>query len=89
MPAAPRASRARPAKLIYPTRERAVSEGELYSARVIIDAEGFVFGARLLHSAGPKDADAANLIFRFRYAPALDDDGRPIKSTLEQPFLVQ
>ncbi len=89
MPAAPRASRARPAKLIYPTRERAASEGELYSARVIIDAEGFVVGARLLHSAGPMDADAANLIFRFRYAPALDDDGRPIKSTLEQPFLVQ
>jgi hypothetical protein len=89
IPAAPRASKARPAKLIYPTRERAASEGELYSARVIIDTEGYVVGAKLLHSAGPKDADAANLIFRFRYAPALDDDGHPIKSTIEQPFLVQ
>lgn len=89
IPAAPKASRARPAKLIYPTRERAASEGELYSARVLIDPEGYVVGAKLLHSAGPKDADAANMIFRFRYAPALDDDGHPIKSTIEQPFLVQ
>jgi hypothetical protein len=89
VPAAPKASKARPAKLIYPTRERTASEGELYSARVIIDSEGYVVGAKLLHSAGPKDADAANMIFRFRYAPALDDDGHPIKSTVEQPFLVQ
>ncbi len=89
VPSAPKASKARPAKLIYPSRERAASEGELYSARVIIDSDGYVVGARLLHSAGPKDADAANMIFRFRYSPALDHDGRPIRSTIEQPFLVQ
>lgn len=89
IPAAPRASRARPPKLVYPTRERDASEGELYTARVIIDRDGYVVGARIAESHGPKDGDAAAMIFRFRYAPALDDDGRPIKATIDQPFLVQ
>lgn len=90
VPAAPKASKARKAKLIYPTRERDVSEGQLYTARVTIDTDGYVVGARLLQVVtGPKDSDASAMIFKFRYAPALDDDGKPIKSTLEQPFLVQ
>lgn len=89
VPAAPAASKARPARLIYPTRERDVSEGDLYVARVTVDRDGYVVGARLLRSGGPKDGDASAMIFRFRYAPALDDDGRPIRSTVEQPFLVQ
>lgn len=89
-PAAPRASKARPPKLIYPTRERSVSEGELFLARVTIDTDGYVVGARLLQGLGThKASDASAMIFRFRYSPALDDDGRPIKSTVEQPFLVQ
>ncbi len=89
-PAAPKASKARPAKLIYPTRDRPVSDGELFLARVTIDTDGYVVGARLLQGMGThKDSDASAMIFRFRYLPALDDDGRPIKSTLEQPFLVQ
>jgi outer membrane biosynthesis protein TonB len=89
VPAAPKASKARPPKLVYPTRERDASEGELYLARVTIDTDGYVVGARLLHSAGPKDTDASTMIFKFRYAPALDDDGHAIKATIEQPFLVQ
>jgi hypothetical protein len=37
---------------------------------------------------GPRDNEAADLIFRFRYLPALDDAGRAIASTFEQPFHV-
>ena len=88
-PAAPKASKARPAKLIYPTRERDASEGELFVARVTIDTDGDVVGARLLSGALHKSSDATTMIFMFRYLPALDDDGRPVQSTLEQPFLVQ
>ncbi len=89
-PAAPKASKARPPKLIYPTRDRPVSDGELFLARVTIDTDGYVVGARLLQGmGGHKDSDASAMIFRFRYSPALDDDGRPIKATVEQPFLVQ
>ncbi|MBA2543363.1 MAG: hypothetical protein H0V17_27225 [Deltaproteobacteria bacterium] len=88
-PAAPRASKARPAKLIYPSRERQVDDGELFIARVTVDHEGYVVGAHLTKRlGGPKDDEAAGLIFRFRYAPALDEDGRPIKSQLDQQFLV-
>jgi len=88
-PVAPKASKARPAKLIYPTRQRSVSEGELFTARVTIDSEGYVVGARVASHGNPKETDASAMIFRFRYAPALDDEGRPIRSTVEQPFLVQ
>lgn len=88
-PAAPKASRARPAKLIYPKRQGDVEAGKLFVARVTVDAEGFVVGASLLQGDGPYRGQAGGLIFRFRYLPALDDDGRPIRSTFEQEFLVQ
>jgi hypothetical protein len=88
-PPAPKASKARPAKLIYPTRDTPIVDGQVYIARVKIDAEGFVVGARLTQRlGGTEDDDAASLIFRFRYAPALDDDGRPIRSEVDQQFLV-
>ena len=87
VPAAPARSRARPARLVYPSRRRDVSDAELYVARVTIDDEGYVVGARLVRGFhGPRDTMAASLIWRFRYAPALDDDGRPIRSTLDQRF---
>ena len=37
---------------------------------------------------GPRADAAASLIFKFRYLPALDDDGHPIRATIEQSFLV-
>ncbi len=88
-PPAPAASKARPATLVYPAREREVDDAELFVARVTIDHEGFVVGAVLVRGfGGPHDAMAADLIWKFRYAPALDDEGRPIRSTLDQKFLV-
>lgn len=88
-PPAPPASKARGATLVYPVREREVDDSELFIARVTIDEEGFVVGARLVRGfGGPRDATAADLIWKFRYAPALDDDGRPIGSTFDQRFLV-
>lgn len=86
---APPPSRARPAKLVYPSRQRAIEEGRLFVARVTVDHDGYVIGARLVRGfGGPRDDEAANLIFRFRYAPALDDAGRPIRSSFEQRFHV-
>lgn len=88
-PPAPIASRARPAKLVYPVRERDVADSELFVARVTIDDEGFVVGAKLVRGfGGPRDAQAADLIWKFRYSPALDDEGHPIRATFEQRFLV-
>ncbi|MDX2090515.1 MAG: energy transducer TonB [Kofleriaceae bacterium] len=86
----PTASKARPAQLVYPKRSRRTVEGETFIARVTIDSEGYVVGARLVRGfGGPRDAEAAGLIFKFRYAPALDDVGHPIRSTLDQDFLVE
>ena len=88
-PPAPAASKARAATLVYPVRQREVADFELFVARVTIDDEGFVVGARLVRGfGGPRDAMAADLIWKFRYAPALDDEGRPIRSTFDQRFLV-
>lgn len=82
-------SKARPAKLIYPTRERDLGEDRLFVARITVDTDGYVVGAKLVRGgSGPRDAEAADLIFRFRYLPALDDDGRAVRSTFEQPFHV-
>ena len=91
-PPAPRGdppSKARAPRLIYPTRQRDVEDAELFVARVIVDDEGFVAGARLVRGfGGRRDEVAAQMIWRFRYAPALDAEGRPIRATLDQRFLV-
>jgi Gram-negative bacterial TonB protein C-terminal len=82
-------SKARPAKLIYPTRARDLGEERLFVARITVDTDGYVVGAKLVRGVtGPRDDEAAELIFRFRYLPALDDNGRAIASTFEQPFHV-
>lgn len=89
-PAAPPVSKARPPRLIFPTRQHEVEDGATFVMRVTIDREGFVAGARLVHGfGGRRDEQASDLIWRFRYAPALDDLGRPIAATIDQPFLVQ
>lgn len=85
----PPPSKARPAKLIYPTRQRDLGADRLFVARITVDTDGYVVGAHLVRgSNGPRDDEAADLIFRFRYLPALDDAGRAIRSTFDQPFHV-
>ncbi|HEY5949604.1 MAG TPA: hypothetical protein VIV40_29115 [Kofleriaceae bacterium] len=90
-PPAPPVSKARPAKLIWPNRDREVDDDDnLFVARVTVDRDGSVVGARMTRTRPGSRADhAANAIWTFRYAPALDDDGRPIPSTFEQPFQVR
>lgn len=86
---APAASRARPPRLIYPSREREYADDELFVARVTIDSDGFVVGAQLVGGRGLRGAErAASAIWRFRYRPALDGHGRPTTVTIEQRFLV-
>jgi len=88
---APRVSKARPAKLIYPTRDREVEdEADLFVARITVDTDGDVIGAHMLKTRpGARGDQAANAIWSFRYLPALDDDGRAITSTFEQPFQIR
>jgi hypothetical protein len=83
-----RVSKARPARLVYPSRDSDTDAERLFVAVVTVDSDGFVVGAHLTDTGtpGPLRDDAAGLIFKFRYAPALDDDGRPVRSTFEQPF---
>jgi hypothetical protein len=90
-PPPPAISKARPAKLVWPNRDEEVDDdANLFIAKVTVDAEGFVVGARMTKSRNGAKADrAADAIWTFRYAPALDDDGRPIKSTFEQSFQVR
>jgi hypothetical protein len=89
-PPAAKISKARPARLVWPNRDEDVEEGHQFVAQVTVDGEGFVVGAHLTKGQnGPRDADAASLVFRFRYEPALDDDGRPIRSQVEQEFQVR
>ncbi len=85
VPAALPASRARPARLIYPTRLADVDDGALFVARITVDEQGFVVGAHVIR--GPIDPhDACGGVWRFRYEPALDDAGRAIRTTFDQEF---
>lgn len=89
-PPPPKVSKARPARLIFPSRQREVDDGELFVMRVTVDADGYVTGAKLVRGfGGRRDEVAQNQVWRFRYDPALDDDGRAIESVVEQRFLVQ
>lgn len=88
LPAAP-VSKARPAILVFPSRQTAVEDAALYIAEVIVDDEGFVVGSKLARGfGGPRDVQAGAQVWRFRYSPALDDSGRPIRSTVQQKFAV-
>lgn len=89
-PPPPNVSKARPARLIFPNRQREVEDGQLFVMKVTVDRDGYVSGARLVRGfGGRRDEVAQDQIWRFRYDPALDDDGSPIASTVEQRFLVQ
>jgi outer membrane biosynthesis protein TonB len=90
-PEAPQiASKARKPKLIFPARERESDPDRLFVAMVTIDEDGYVVGAKLVRGrGGAADRRAEELIWRFRYEPARDADGRAIRTQLEQQFLVQ
>lgn len=90
-PPVPVVSKARPAKLIWPTRNREVEdEADLFIARVTVDEDGFVVGARMVKTRpGSRGEQAADAIWRFRYLPALDERGVPTRSTFEQPFQIR
>ncbi len=83
-------SKARPARLIWPVRRGEEREGTLFVARVRVDRDGLVVGAKLV-SASPnhRESEAVSAVWRFRYEPALDDDGVPIASWVEQSFIVR
>ena len=82
-------SKARPAKLIYPARDREADDSEMFVARLIVDTDGSVVGAHLVRAPSGRRGDvASSLVWRFRYAPALDDDGRAVRTTIDQRFLV-
>ncbi len=92
VPAPPPAhvSKARPAKLLHPTREMEVEAEELFAAVVTVDPTGDVVGAQITKSHPGVRADtASSMIWQFRYAPALDDDGNPTRSTFVQTFAVR
>lgn len=87
---APARSRARAPQLIYPARDREADDAAVFVARLTIDTDGFVVGARLVRGlGGRRDDQAAGAVWRFRYRPALDAGGRPIQATIEQRFLVE
>lgn len=89
-PPPPVISKARPPILIFPRRTAVAEEGDTFVARVKIDDDGYVVGAKIVRGLGPhEDVAASELIWRFRYLPALDAAGTPISWTLDQPFLVQ
>jgi outer membrane biosynthesis protein TonB len=84
------ASKARKPKLIFPARERESDPDRLFVAMVTIDEDGYVVGAKLVRGrGGAADRRAEELIWKFRYEPARDADGRAIRTQLEQQFLVQ
>jgi hypothetical protein len=90
-PAPPPPSRARPAKLLRPSRDREVLDDDyLFVARVTVDEAGDVAAVRMITThPGLRGDQAASAIWSFHYAPALDDAGLPIRSTFEQPFQIR
>ncbi|HET9989147.1 MAG TPA: hypothetical protein VFQ65_11515 [Kofleriaceae bacterium] len=89
-PPPPPVSKARPAELLHPTRQTEVDEAELFAARITVDETGDVVGAHMTQShPGSRGEVASSMIWQFRYAPALDDDGVPVRSTFVQTFAVR
>ena len=83
-------SKARPPRLIYPKRRRDEIPGRVFVVMLSIDEDGYVDGVRLRQGVNPHDdAKALEAVWRFRYAPALDDRGRPISAKLLQRFMLE
>jgi len=90
-PEPPPPSRARPARLIHPSRDREVEDDDdLFVARVTVDEDGDVVAVHMMTThPGARGDQAASAIWTFRYAPALDDAGAPVRATFEQPFQIR
>ena len=89
-PEPPKPSLARPPRLIWPARQVAIGDRPLFVAHVTVDRDGFVAGAQLVQGTGDqRDLGAADAVWRFRYDPALDEDGRPIAAAIDQPVLLR
>lgn len=87
---APAPSRARPPELVYPKKDGPEREGQVFVVLLTIDKDGYVDGVRLRQGVNPhKDRKALDAIWRFRYRPALDDNGRPIAYKLVQRFMLE
>ena len=70
-------------------RDRLLLEAKAL-ARVTVDQTGDVVAVHFVTThPGLRGDQASSAIWSFRYAPALDDDGVPIRSTFEQPFQVR
>jgi hypothetical protein len=86
----PPPSKARPPRLIWPKQERAEVAERLFAAVLTIDEEGYVVGVKLTRGTTARESGkAASAVWRFRYDPALDDAGRPVKARLEQKFMLE
>ena len=89
-PPRPPRSKARPARLIYPVRDREERPGEVFVVRLTVNEKGYVVGVRLEQGVSrDRDEKALNAVWRFHYAPALDRGGRPIRSQVVQRFMVE
>jgi hypothetical protein len=89
-PAPPPPSLARSARLLHPSRQTDTDDAELFVARVTVDTDGDVVGAHMVRShPGSRGDTASSMIWQFRYDPARDDAGNPVRSTFEQKFAVR
>jgi hypothetical protein len=74
---------------VWPKRQGEPEEGRLFTCLLTVDDEGFVVGVKLLSGPNGRRAErAADAVWRFRYDPARDDEGHPIASKVEQPFVL-
>jgi hypothetical protein len=70
--------------------EGAARDDGQFVAILTIDTDGSVIGARLKRGPpGYRSERAMAAVWRFRYHPAVDGDGHPIKSRVEQRFVVE
>jgi len=84
------ATRARPPHLVWPTEDRPERPGEVFVARLTIDEDGYVVGVRMIEGMGGRPGERAEeAVWRFRYAPALDAAGRPVRTRIEQRFMLK
>ncbi len=89
-PRPPPPSKARPPRLIWPKQDRPEEPDRIFAATLTIDEEGYVVGVRLTRgTTGPQSERAQSAVWRFRYDPALDDDGHPVRARLEQKFMLE
>jgi len=86
----PARSKARPALLVYPRRDREERPGEVFVVVLTVNEKGYVVGVRLQQGVSrDRDEKALDAVWRFHYDPARDRAGRPIQSQVVQRFMVE